>query len=495
LKRKLLIANRGEIALRIIRTCRKLGVRTVAIYSDVDQESLPVTYADERYPLRGITPAETYLNISKIIEAANKTRCDGVHPGYGFLSEDPGFIKACNEANLVFVGPTVEAISKVGNKLDARRTMREAGVPLIPATDDPIKDEYEAAEFAKRAGYPVILKAVYGGGGRGMRIANSDDEVRRFYRVTKLEAASSFGRDLVYVEKMLTRPRHVEIQALASAGNVISLGERECSIQRRYQKLVEEAPSIAISEQLRKQLNDAAKKGLGAAQYTNAGTVEFLIDMDNQFYFLEVNKRLQVEHVVTELTTGIDIVEEQLRIAFESKMDLSQNDVHVNGWAINMRINAEDPRRDFAPSPGEIIQFHAPSGPGIRIDSHLYSGYVIPECYDSLIAKLSAWGRDRAESIRRAQNALEEIEILGIPTTIPLYRALLRDKAFNDGEFDTNYLNTFNVKLTSELDNLGLYAAAVAAAMRSRNLSFRHRLQQRFQRSHWKTSARPSNNR
>jgi acetyl-CoA carboxylase biotin carboxylase subunit len=495
MKMKLLIANRGEIALRIIRTCRKLGIRTVAVYSDVDQESLPVAYADERYPLHGITPSETYLSISKIVEAATETKCDGVHPGYGFLSEDSAFVKACKEANLVFVGPTADAISKLGNKLDARKTMHEAGVPLIPGTDEPIKDENEAVEFAKKVGYPVILKAVYGGGGRGMRIAKDDDEVRRVYRVSKLEAASSFGRDLVYVEKRLTSPRHVEIQALADPGNVITLGERECSIQRRYQKLVEEAPSIAVNEELRKQLNEATKKGLGLAGYTNAGTVEFLVDQQNKFYFLEVNKRIQVEHVVTELTTGIDIVEEQLRIAFESKLNLSQSEVHVNGWAINMRINAEDPRRDFTPSPGTVIQFRAPSGPGIRVDSHLYSGYLIPEYYDSLIAKLSAWGRNRTEAIRRMQNALEEIEILGVSTTIPLYRVLLRDKAFADGRFDTTFLNAFVANLNSELLDLGLYAAVIAAAMRSTNLPLRHRLQQRFHRSHWKTSARTSNHR
>jgi acetyl-CoA carboxylase, biotin carboxylase subunit len=495
LKIKLLIANRGEIALRIIRTCRKLGIRSVAAYSDVDQESLPVAYADERYPLHGITPSETYLSIPKIVQAALETDCDGVHPGYGFLSEDSDFVEACQEKNLVFVGPNPKAIAKIGNKLTARKTMREAGVPLIPGTDESLKDEYEAVEIAKTVGYPVILKAVYGGGGRGMRIAKSDDEVRRFYRVTKLEAASSFGRDPIYMEKKLTNPRHVEIQALANSGNVISLGERECSIQRRYQKLVEEAPSVAVNDELRKRLNDATKNGLAAAGYTNAGTVEFLIDQENKFYFLEVNKRLQVEHVVTELTTGIDIVEEQLRIAFDSELNLSQNEVHVSGWAINARINAEDPRKDFSPSPGTVIQFHAPSGPGIRVDSALYSGYIIPDYYDSLIAKLSAWGRNRTEAIRRLQNALEEVEIIGVPTTIPLYRALLRDQAFNNGQFDTTYLNGFVKNVNTELLELELCAIAIAAAMRATNLPFRNRLQQRFQRSHWKASARASTQR
>jgi acetyl-CoA carboxylase biotin carboxylase subunit len=485
----LLIANRGEIALRIIRSCKKLAIRTVAAYSEPDRESLPVDYADERVPLHGASPNDTYLNTKKIIEAAVTSRCDGIHPGYGFLAEDTAFVTACKENGLVFIGPTADAISKLGNKLLARKTMREVGVPVIPGSDEPLKDEYDAIDCANKTGYPVFLKAVYGGGGRGMRIATTDEDIRRFYRITKLEAASSFGRDQIYVEKRLTNPRHLEIQALAdNDGKIISLGERECSIQRKYQKIIEEAPSVAVDDELRGRLSDAAKKGLSEAKYSNAGTVEFLLDKEGHFYFLEVNKRLQVEHVVTELTTGIDLVEEQLRIALESELNLSQNEVHVNGCAINCRINAEDPKRDFTPSPGTVIHYHAPNGPGIRIDSALYSGYVVPDYYDSLIAKLATWGRDRYEAIQRMQNALDEIEILGVPTTVPLHRALLRDGSFLAGEFDSTYMNSFVKTLDTELEDLERYAVAVAAAMRAANLA--NSSSQTTRHSTWKNFAR-----
>ena len=379
---KLLIANRGEIALRIIRTCRKLGVSTVLVYSDADQHSLPMTYADETIPLAGVMPKETYLNIPKIIRAATETGCDGIHPGYGFLSEDASFAKACEERGLIFVGPSSGSIEKLENKLTARRTMREVAIPIIPGSDRPLKDDDDAVAIAESIGYPVILKAAYGGGGRGMRIAKSPEEVRRFYHLTRMEAISSFGKSEMYIEKQLASPRHVEIQALAERrGHVVVLGERECSIQRRHQKLLEEAPSIGISDATRSALYDATKKGLEASGYTNGGTVEFLVNDSGEFYFLEVNKRVQVEHLVTELTTGIDIVEEQLSIAFESHMNLSQNEVKVRGWAINCRINAEDPRNEFSPSPGKVIHYHAPAGPGIRVDSALYSGCIVPEYY------------------------------------------------------------------------------------------------------------------
>lgn len=464
---KLLIANRGEIALRIIRTCRKLGIRTVLVYSDPDRESLTIEHADENYRLGGATPADTYLNISKLIKAAISTGCDAVHPGYGFLSEDPAFVKACNESNLNFVGPSETALERLGNKLLARTTFRQAGVPVIPGGDDPVNDESEAVRVAEELGYPVILKAVYGGGGRGMRIAKTADEVRRFFRVTRLESASAFGREAVYVEKRLKRPRHVEIQAIADKrGKLVVLGERECSIQRRHQKLLEEAPSVAVNEDLRKQLNEATKKGLLEAAYSNAGTVEFLIDESGKFYFLEVNKRLQVEHLVTELTTGIDIVEEQLKVASTSSLGLSQDEVKVSGWAINCRINAEDPRRNFAPSPGTIIQYHAATGPGIRVDSALFSGCSIPEYYDSMIAKLAAWGRDRAEAINRMRVALEEIEIVGVPTTIPLHRELMRDERFIDGDFSTTYLNEILPRLDRNIAELEKFAAVAAAVSR-----------------------------
>ena len=463
---KLLIANRGEIALRIIRTCRKLGVRSVLTYSDPDRYSLALRYADERYPLGGATPAESYLNIEKLVRAALDTGCDGVHPGYGFLAEESSFVKACEENDLNFIGPSSVALEKLGNKLSARRTMQQAGVPIIPGSDGPVKDADDAATVADKIGYPVILKAVYGGGGRGMRIAKTSDEARRFFRVTKLESLSAFGRGDVYVEKRLANPRHVEIQALCDRhGKVVSLGERECSIQRRHQKLLEEAPSVALNEKLRQQLNNAAKTGLSAARYTNAGTVEFLLGESGKFYFLEVNKRLQVEHLVTEMTTGIDIVEEQLKLASTSSLGLSQNEVRVEGWAINCRINAED-TQTFAPSPGTVIHYHPSTGPGVRVDSALFSGYTIPEYYDSMVAKLATWGRDRSEAIQRMKVALDEIEIIGVPTTIPLHRLLMRDERFIAGDFNTTYLNSILPRMSANLLDLEKFAVVAAATSR-----------------------------
>ncbi len=489
-KMKLLIANRGEIALRIIRTCRKLGVRTVIAYSEPDRESLALHYADERYPLGGATPVDTYLNIPKLVQAAVSTGCDAVHPGYGFLAEEAAFVRACEESNLTFVGPPEKALEKLGNKLLARRTFRQVGVPAIPGGDGPVGDEDEAVRVAEEIGYPVILKAVYGGGGRGMRVAKTTDEVRRFFRVTRLESISAFGREALYIEKRLKNPRHVEIQAIADKhGKLIVLGERECSIQRRHQKLLEEAPSVAVGEDLRNQLNEAARKGLLEAEYSNAGTVEFLLDESGRFYFLEVNKRLQVEHLVTELTTGIDIVEEQLKVASTSSLDLSQNEVKVTGWAINCRINAEDPRRNFVPSPGAVLQYHPPSGPGIRVDSALFSGCNIPEYYDSMIAKLASWGRNRAEAIDRMRAALDEIEIIGIPTTIPLHRELMRDRRFIEGDFNTTYVNEVLPRMNSDILELEKFAAVVAAVSKLKPLP-RVTTHAGSQTSGWRMAAR-----
>lgn len=462
---KLLIANRSEIALRIIRTCHKLGIQTVVVYSDPDRESMPLWYADEKYALGGAAPNESYLNGSKLIRAALDTGCDAIHPGYGFLSEDAGFVKACEQNDLVFIGPSSSSLEKLANKLLARKTMKEAGIPLIPGSDDPLKDEDEAVNVSRKIGYPVIIKAVYGGGGRGMRIAQSDDDVRRYFSVTRMESRSAFGRAEIYVEKRLEHPRHVEIQAIADKnGKILSLGERECSIQRRHQKLLEEAPSVAVNHSLRGKLDDAAKKGLLAAGYTNAGTVEFLLDASGKFYFLEVNKRLQVEHLVTELTTGIDIVEAQLSVALNSRLEFSQNEVDVSGWAINCRINAEDTQRDFAPSPGTVVRYHPPSGPGVRVDSALYSGHMIPEYYDSMVAKIASCGRNREEAIRRMKCALDETEIIGVPTTMPLHRALMEDPSFLNGSFHTTYLDEFLPRLRARLLVLEKFAAAAACA-------------------------------
>ncbi len=487
---KLLIANRGEIALRIIRTCKKLGVRTVLVHSDPDAESLPIYYVTEKYPIGGATPAESYLSVFKIIDAALKTGCDGIHPGYGFLAEDPAFVRACEEKGLAFVGPTSSALEKLANKLTARRTMHDASIPVIPGSDGPVNDEEEALAVCDKIGYPVVLKAVYGGGGRGMRVARSGDDVRRFYRVIRVESAAAFGRDEVYIEKLLMNPRHVEVQAVAAGnGKIVTLGERECSIQRRHQKLLEEAPSTALNDEARQALSDAAKKGLAAAGYTNAGTVEFLLDQFGKFYFLEVNKRLQVEHLVTELTTGIDLVEEQLRVAFDGTLNLTQNEVSVQGWAINCRINAEDPRRGFAPSPGRIIQFQPPSGPGIRIDSALYAGYVVSEYYDSMIAKLAAWGRSRAEAIQRMNVALDEFEIAGIATTLPLHKAIMRDENFVRGAFDTAYLDRVLPYMNAELVEIEKLAAAAAAVEKMLSPHVRTGERQAISGSRWRTIA------
>jgi acetyl-CoA carboxylase biotin carboxylase subunit len=491
LLKKLLIANRGEIALRIIRTCRKLGIRTVIVHSDPDRSSLPLRYADERYPLGGATPSESYLNIPKLIKAAQETGCDALHPGYGFLAEDAAFVAACEESSIIFVGPTSTALEKLGNKLSARKTMREAGVPVIPGSDGPVQDENDAVRVAEGVGYPVILKAVYGGGGRGMRVAENGGEVRRFYRVTTLESQSAFGRGDIYIEKRLVSPRHVEIQALADAhGKVVALGERECSIQRRHQKLLEEAPSVAVSEELRRKLSEAAKRGLLASRYTNAGTVEFLLERSGAFYFLEVNKRLQVEHLVTEMTTGVDLVEEQLNVASSSSLNLSQNEVHVDGWAINCRINAEDPRREFAPSPGTVIHYRPPAGPGIRVDSALYSGHVIPEYYDSMVAKLAAWGRNRDEAIRRMRVALDEIEIVGVPTTVPLHHTLMLDGNFMRGDFDTTYLDRASSQMKANLSGLEKFAAVAAVAAKLGAPPTVTTERSAGTMSRWKTSAR-----
>ena len=490
MKMKLLIANRGEIALRIIRTCKKLGVRTILVYSDPDEHSLPLRFADERYPLHGSTPSETYLNIPKLIKAAKETSCDAVHPGYGFLSEEETFVRACEENDLQFIGPSSSALAKLENKLQARRAMKEVGVPVIPGSDGPLKDEEEAVRIAGDIGYPVILKAVYGGGGRGMRVANKPDETRNSFRITRLESLSAFGREDVYIEKKLEHPRHVEIQAIADMhGKVVSLGERECSLQRRHQKLLEEAPSVALDDELRRNLNDAAKTGLTVAGYTNAGTVEFLLEKNKEFYFLEVNKRLQVEHLVTELTTGLDIVEEQLKVTSTNSLDLSQNEVHVKGWAINCRINAEDPRRNFAPSPGRVLVYHPPTGPGIRVDSALFSGCEIPEYYDSLIAKLSVHGFNRLDAIRRMRVAIDEMEILGVPTTVPLHRELMRDECFIQGEFDTTYLNGILPHLNSSIDEMEKMAAVVGAVERSKASASKHSNTHKSS-SRWRTAAR-----
>jgi len=464
---KILIANRGEVALRIIRACKRLGIKTAAVYSDADVDSMHVRVADEAHRIGPAPSHESYLDQDRIFSVASKCKAEAIHPGYGFLAENPSFIRACEEKGLTFIGPSSINAERLGSKLEARRTMADAGIPVIPASDEAAQSEEDVAAAGKDLGFPVLVKAVYGGGGRGLRVARNVKEARRFYKITETEARSAFAKPEVYVEKYIERPRHVEIQVLADKhGAIVHLGERECSIQRRHQKLMEEAPSPAVDGEIRKRLVTSAIRGLRAASYENAGTVEFLLDSRRRHYFLEVNKRLQVEHLVTEMTTGVDIAEQQIRIAAGERLALRQKDVHVNGWAINCRINAEDPAMGFSPSPGRVISYTPPGGPGIRVDSALYSGYTVPEYYDSLIAKVAAWGANRLQAISRLSAALDEIVIDGISTTVPVHRAILSNSAFRRGELDTHFIEQ-HLRLRLGPTVSGDEAAALSAAVAS----------------------------
>lgn len=464
--RRILIANRGEIAVRVIRTCKKLGIRTVVVFSDADTESMHVRIADEAYRIGPSPPRESYLDGDRIISVALKCRAEAIHPGYGFLAENADFVRACEDRDLAFVGPSGMNVERLGSKLEAKRIMARAGIPVIPASQEPVESEDDVASTSKDLGFPVLIKAVYGGGGRGLRVARNVKEARRFYEVTKTEARSAFAKPEIYVEKYIEKPRHVEIQVLADKrGRMVHLGERECSIQRRHQKLLEEAPSPAMSPKIRKRLATSALQGLHAASYVNAGTVEFLLDSNQRYYFLEVNKRLQVEHLVTEMTTGVDIVEQQIRIAAGEGLSFSQRDICLNGWAINCRINAEDPARGFSPSPGTVTSYNPPGGPGIRVDSALYSGYTIPEYYDSLIGKVAAWGRNRQEAILRLRAALDEMIVDGIPTTIPVHRAILHNRAFELGRLHTQFIEDHLPRRLHSPIVSGDEAAALSAAV------------------------------
>jgi acetyl-CoA carboxylase biotin carboxylase subunit len=439
--RKILIANRGEVALRIIRACKELGVKAAAIYSEADKESLHLKFADEIHFIGPPQPNQSYLNIEKIIQTAKKSKSEAIHPGYGFLAQIPAFASACEKNKIKFIGPSSAVLKKMGNKLVARKTMAKAGLPVIPGTMDELRDVEEAREAAEKLGYPVILKAVYGGGGRGMRVVTHKRELDKAFELARLEAETSFGKSQIYMEKQLTNPRHIEFQILADEkGNVIHLGERECSIQRKHQKLMEETPSSMMTDELRKTMGEAAVRAAKAVNYTNAGTVEFLVDKNGAFYFLEMNTRLQVEHLITEMVTGIDIVKEQIRIASGEPLHYRQEDITMNGHAINCRINAEDPEKDFSPCPGTVTAYRAPGGPGVRVDSALYVGYTIPVFYDSLIAKLAVWGRNREEAIRRLRNALEEYQVEGVETTIPLLKKIVEDEQFINGRIDTGFV-------------------------------------------------------
>jgi acetyl-CoA carboxylase, biotin carboxylase subunit len=445
--KKLLIANRGEIAVRIIRACREMGIESVAVYSEADKDSLHVQLADEAYCIGPTASKDSYLNFTNIISVAKLTGCDAIHPGYGFLAENADFAELCREVNIIFVGPSPEAITKMGTKDIARETMREAGVPIVPGSQGIIKSPEEGVELAKEIGYPVIIKATAGGGGKGIRVARNEQDLIKGINITQQEALTAFGNPGVYIEKYIEDFRHVEIQVLAdSYGNVIHLGERDCSIQRRLQKLLEETPSPALDGEIREEMGAAAVKAAKAVDYTGAGTVEFIYDYRNRkFYFMEMNTRIQVEHPVTEMVTGVDLIKEQIKIASGEKLHLRQEDVTFNGWAIECRINAENPEKNFMPSPGKINMYLPPGGLGVRIDSAAYPGYSIPPYYDSMIAKVITYGSTREEAIDRMKRALSEFVIDGIHTTIPFHLKLLSHEKFVEGQFNTKFLEMYDV--------------------------------------------------
>jgi acetyl-CoA carboxylase, biotin carboxylase subunit len=438
---KLLIANRGEIALRIIRTCEELGIATVAVHSTADRNSLHVQLATEAVCIGEPPSNKSYLNIPNIIAAALSHNVTAIHPGYGFLSESAKFAEICADHKLIFVGPSPTAIRSMGDKSTAKKTMQKAGVPTIPGSDGLIESEDQALKVAEKVGYPVMVKATAGGGGRGMRYCSSPSELLRLMKAAQGEAEAAFGNPGVYIEKVIEEPRHIEFQILADTyGNVIHLGERDCSIQRRHQKLLEEAPSSALNPKLRAQMGNAAVKAAQVISYAGVGTVEFLLDKFGKFYFMEMNTRLQVEHPVTEMITGLDLVAEQLRVAMGEKLRLAQKDVILTGHAIECRINAEDPEHNFRPHPGRISGYLPPGGPGVRMDSHVYTDYEIPPYYDSLIGKLIVWAGDRPAAIQRMKRALFECAITGIPTTISFHQKILNDEAFQKGKVFTNYV-------------------------------------------------------
>lgn len=440
--RKILIANRGEVALRIVRACKEMGIRSVAVFSEADRDSLHARMADEAICVGPAQSSLSYLNMPNIISAALVTGADAVHPGYGFLAENAAFARACVDSGLTFIGPSPDAIERMGDKASARSTMMAAGVPCVPGSDGPVATEAEALAFASGVGFPVLIKASAGGGGRGMRVARDEDELGANLAAAKAEAAAAFGNDTVYIERYLARPRHIEIQVLADThGNAVHLFERDCSVQRRHQKLIEEAPSPALTPEQRAAMGAAAIKAVRAVDYVNAGTVEFLLDTDGSFYFMEMNTRVQVEHCVTEQVTGVDIVKEQIRIASGEVMKhADQSQVELRGHAIEFRINAEDPLHGFRPHPGLVEMFNPPGGFGVRVDSHLYGGYSVPQHYDSLLAKLIVWGETRDEAVARARRALDEFIIIGIPTTIPFHQFVVEEEHFARGEVYTDYV-------------------------------------------------------
>lgn len=440
--RKILIANRGEIAVRIIRACREMGIRTVAVYSEADAEALHTQLADEAVCIGPANSAESYLNMERILSATIITGAEAIHPGFGFLSENSKFAKMCEECNITFIGPSAELIDKMGNKSEARSTMIAAGVPVTPGTTEPVYAATVGKEIADKMGYPVIIKASSGGGGKGMRIAENSEEFEVNFNTAQRESVNAFGDDTMYIEKYIKSPRHIEFQIVADKyGNVVHLGERDCSVQRKHQKMIEESPSVAINEELRRKMGETAVKAAKAVGYESAGTIEFLLDRSGEFYFMEMNTRIQVEHPVTEMVTGLDLIKEQIRIAEGLELSVKQEDIKVNGHAIECRINAENPAKNFMPCPGKITNIHFPGGNGVRIDSAIYNGYKIPANYDSMICKIIVHDKDRTSAIYKMQSVLGELVIEGIDTNIDFQFDLIGNERFRSGDINTHFIH------------------------------------------------------
>ncbi len=495
--KKILIANRGEIAVRILRACREMGIAAAAVYSEVDRASEHVLFADEAYPIGPAPSTESYLRIDKLLDVARRCGADALHPGYGFLAENPALPRACREAGVVFIGPSAEAMGRMGSKLEARRTAERAGVPMVPGTRGPLESPAQAEKLAVEWGYPVLLKAVAGGGGKGMRRVDRREQMAGALRDAQSEAQNAFGDPSVYLEKYLERPRHIEIQVLGDHhGNVIHLGERECSLQRRHQKVVEECPSPVVTPELRAQMGEAAVKLARAAGYTNAGTVEFLVvasernPLGFEFYFLEMNTRLQVEHPVTEMVTGLDLVKEQIRIAAGEKLAWRQEDINWRGHAIECRIYAEDPDNNFFPSPGKITRLERPGGPGVRVDGYVYEGWQVPLEYDPLLAKLVVWGGTRGEAVTRLRRALGEYIVGGIQTSIPFFRRLVERPEFLRGELDTELLDRMLSERGTPVPPPAVQTAAALAVAMQETRPSRNGARPVAPLSHWKQAAR-----
>lgn len=441
---KILIANRGEIAVRIIRACREMGIRTVAVYSEADKDCLHTLLADEAICIGPAPSSQSYLNMERILSATVAMKADAIHPGFGFLSENARFAKLCQQCNITFIGPSAEIINRMGNKSEARNTMMQAGVPVVPGSKEPVYTAEDGLAMAKEIGFPVMIKASSGGGGKGMRISRSEEDFTEHFNAAQLESVKGFSDDTMYIEKYIEKPRHVEFQIMGDKfGHVVYLGERDCSIQRRHQKVMEESPCEVISPELRKKMGEVAVKAAKAVNYENAGTIEFLLDKDKNFYFMEMNTRIQVEHPVTELVSGIDLIKEQIRVAAGEPLSVSQEDIQIKGHAIECRINAENPKKHFMPCPGRITNVHIPGGNGVRVDTHIYNGYKVPANYDSMLMKLIVYDKDRASAIAKMRSALGEVIIEGIETNIDFQYEILENEAFQKGDTDTGFIEKY----------------------------------------------------